>query len=105
MVKVSVDPFRMPESEPLTARSVLVSRPAMEPLTELPDCVKLNVAVPGPLESDRLPDHLPVRLNADVPEVGVGELGLSLPHAETERRLTQTAASRRRMVGSFRVER
>src|SRR6185369_3577922 len=104
MVNVRLGPLRVPDNEPLTERPVFVSRPAIGPLTELPDCVSAKVAVPGPLESDRLPDHLPLRFNVDVVVV-VGELGLSLPQAAAQSRLAKSPARRRRIVDSFWVER
>src|SRR6185369_14291807 len=105
MVKVSVEPLSVPWSEPLTFRPVAVSRPAIGPLTELPDWVRVKVPVPGPLESETLPDQRPARFRVEVVELFVGELGLSLRHPRVKARLTPITANQRRMVDSFRVER
>jgi len=61
IVKVSVAPDSVPEIVPFPGTPPRISVPVTVPRMVFPVCVRRHVILPGPEESDALPDHVPLR--------------------------------------------
>src|SRR5262245_36792786 len=91
------DPDTVPETVPRPVRFVLLSVIVSDPENDEPDCVICHVMVPGPEESDAVPDHLPFKSVGDEGCVGL-VLAPPPPHAAAATRATAVSveAHRRR---------